>query len=263
MVTLKQSESRIIDEAFGMRGGYVLNFSNATFAEFFEDEFDINIYDEKYSYNGGSKAKHLRAFIETEDTHIVSEVLRALWRYRERSPDFQNQFSITLSGQNIDGKTALFDLLNRIEGGKFVARTDVLERFKTDETLDELITAIERDIQVHKSAAALDRLHTYCMKKFAYLLNEGGEDCRHEDALHSRVGKYIKLLQKEHHIRDISKRIIKSSISIFEEFNHIRNNESFAHDNDLVDMAEARFIFDSITSILRFIKTTEAEKFGA
>ena len=42
----------------------------------------------------------------------------------------------------------------------------------------------------------------------------------------------------------------------------VRNNESFAHDNDIVNHAEARYIFDSITALLRFIKTIEAEKFG-
>jgi hypothetical protein len=48
MVNLKRSEMRFIDEVFGMGSGYVLDFSNRTFAEFFEDEFGINIYHEKY-----------------------------------------------------------------------------------------------------------------------------------------------------------------------------------------------------------------------
>ncbi len=60
MVKLKRSEMRTLDEIFGMEGGYVLNFSNRIFAEFFEDEFGIEIYAPKYSVNGDSKAKHLR-----------------------------------------------------------------------------------------------------------------------------------------------------------------------------------------------------------
>jgi hypothetical protein len=263
MVALKRSEVRILDEVFDMRGGYVLNFSNATFAEFFEDEFGIDIYTEKYSYNGTSKAKYLRAFVETEDAYTVSRVLRVLWTYREKNPGYQNDFSITLSGHSTDAKTAFFDLLSRIEGAESIARIDVLERFKNDATLDELIAAIERDIQANKPSAALDRLHTYCMKKFAYLLDRRGVICNRDEPLHSRVGKYIKVLEKEYKLREISRRVFRSSISIFEEFNNIRNNESFAHDNDLVNMAEARFIFDSITSILRFVKTTEVDKFGA
>lgn len=266
MVKLRRSEMRIIDDAFDMHGGYVLDFSDHTFAEFFEDEFGIDIYIEKYAFNGRSKAKHLRAFVEKEDAYTVSKVLRALWKHKEslpKHPSYSLGDPFEETEETKDVKTPLFDLLNRIEGGGVVPRTDALDQFKPDETLEELIAAIERDIQANKPAAALDRLHTYCMKKFSHLLDERGVPCNRNDSLHSRVGKYVKALEKEHQLRGISKRILKSSISIFEEFNNVRNNQSFAHDNDLVDEAEARFIFDAITSILRFVKTTEAEKFGA
>jgi hypothetical protein len=83
MAKLKRSEMRLIDEVFGMGSGYVLNFSNRTFAEFFEDEFGINIYQEKYEIRGSSKANHLRAFIEAEDGFLVGKVLRRLWQLRE------------------------------------------------------------------------------------------------------------------------------------------------------------------------------------
>ena len=69
MVSLKRSEMRIVDDAFGMHGGYVLNSSDRTFAEFFEDEFSIEIYQENFAFNGTSKAKHLRAFVECEDAY--------------------------------------------------------------------------------------------------------------------------------------------------------------------------------------------------
>ena len=100
------------------------------------------------------------------------------------------------------------------------------------------------------------------MKKFAYLLDKRGEPCDRNNPLHSRVGQYIKTLEKERQLREISKVILKSSISVFDKFNDVRNNHSFAHDNDLVDEAESRFIFDIIISTLRFVNTIEAEKFG-
>ena len=262
MVSLKRSEMRVIDDAFDMHGGYVLNFSNDTFAEFFEDEFNIEIYTEKYAFNGGSKANHLRAFVEIEDAYTVSRILRALWEYRESLPKGES-LPWMLQKEEKDVKTPLFDLLSRIEGAEAIPRTDALEKFKRDETLEELIAAIERDIQVNKPAAALDRLHTYCMQKFAHLLHKRGESCDRNDPLHSRVGKYVRVFENEHPLQEISKRIFKSSISIFEQFNDVRNNQSFAHDNELIGKAEARFIFDAITSILRFVKTNEAEKFGA
>jgi len=55
MVSLKRSEMRIFDDAFDMHQGYVLDFSDRTMAEFFEDEIGIEIYHEKYQFNGSSR----------------------------------------------------------------------------------------------------------------------------------------------------------------------------------------------------------------
>ena len=258
MVKLKRSNMRIFDDAFAMHSGYVLNFSDRTLAEFFEDEFGIDIYQEKYRFNGSSKAKHLRAFFTVEDEHTVSRVARKLWEHRETLPQFQEP-----SPENEAVKRNFFALLERIEGSGAVPRMDAIDKFKHDETLEELVAAIDRDITANKPAAALDRLHTYSMKKFAHLLQERGIAFDKSDALHSRVGKYIRALESERELREITRRIGKSSISVFEAFNDVRNNESFAHDNDIVEEAEARFIFDGVSAFLRFVKSIETDRFGS
>lgn len=258
---LKHKDFRTIDDAFDMHGGYVLDFSDRTFSEFFDDEFGLDIDAEQYRKNGTSKAKRLRTFFAIEDEFVVAKVLRGLWKHKASLPARPSN----VWGQDEldkDLETPLFDLINRIEGGGAVPRTDALDSFAKNETLEELIAAIERDIHANKPAAALDRLHTYCMKKVAHLIEKHGGTCTRDDALHSRMGKYVKLLEADKPLRDISKRTLKSGISIFESFNHVRNNETFAHDNELVNQAEARYIFDSISALLRFIKSIEAEKFG-
>jgi hypothetical protein len=73
----------------------------------------------------------------------------------------------------------------------------------------------------------------------------------------------VRALESEQQLREITRRIVKSSISVFDAFNDIRNNQSFAHDNDLVDQAEARFIFDGVSAFLRFVKSIEAVRFGS
>ena len=84
MANLKRSEMRFIDEVFGMGSGYVLDFSNRTFAEFFEDEFAINIYHGKYESRGGSKANHLRTLIEGAAAAVSALTAKAklagMWR---------------------------------------------------------------------------------------------------------------------------------------------------------------------------------------
>ena len=113
MANLKRSETRFIDEVFGMGSGYVLDFSNRTFAEFFEDEFGINIYHEKYGSRGSSKANHLRTFIEAEDGFLVGKVLRRLWQVREE--EYVRVDSARTLPEAVQAR--FFDLVGRIEAG--------------------------------------------------------------------------------------------------------------------------------------------------
>ncbi len=241
-----------------MGSGYVLDFSDRTMAEFFEDEFGIEIYQERYGFNGSSKAKHVRAFIEVEDAYTVGHVLRRLWRHRE---GLSQHYTNPADAEAM--KVRLFDLLTRLEEGEGRPRTDAIERFTRDQTLEELVASIEREINANKPVAALDRLHTYCMKKFGHLLDERGIEWDRSEPLHSRVGRYVKALKAERDLREMTEQIIKNAIGVADKFNHVRNNKTLAHDNDLIDPAEARFIFDSINALLRFIKAADSQRFGA
>jgi hypothetical protein len=80
---IRPLDMRLLDDLFGMNSGYVLDFSNKTFAEFFSDELDINIDDPRYDAEGTSKGKRLRFFLKTADTHLRIRTLLALWEYRE------------------------------------------------------------------------------------------------------------------------------------------------------------------------------------
>lgn len=66
-----------------MRGrGYVLDFSDPSFADFFAAELDVDIDNPIYAENGGSKGKRLRCFLQKVDTASVVRTLRALWEHR-------------------------------------------------------------------------------------------------------------------------------------------------------------------------------------
>lgn len=88
MSSLTSLEKRRFEDLFGMRSGYVLDFSNNTFHQFFKENVGINIYDDRYAYNGESKAKYLRSFWEMDDDTVVGRSLKALlelWRYQNES----------------------------------------------------------------------------------------------------------------------------------------------------------------------------------
>jgi hypothetical protein len=258
MPRLKQADEAVIDEAMntGQGAGYVLEFSDRTFTRYFDEEFGIDIDDDRYRVNGTSKGKRLRAFLNQSEPIHACNVLTALWDTR----------SAILARRGEDEKSGLslrfFSVVDRLRREQDQPTLDAIEKFTRDETLDELVQAIQRDIAANKLQAVMDRLHTYCMKKFAHLLQSRNASCVSDEPLHSRAGKYVKLLENEKALHPMSVRIIKSSISIFEQFNDVRNNKSLAHDNQLLSIHEARFIFDSISSILRFIRALEAGQFG-
>lgn len=68
-----------------MRPGYVLNFSNAKFEEFFKTTAGVEIYDKKYLRDSGSKANRLRAFWEKASDESVAQVLDELLRIWRRA----------------------------------------------------------------------------------------------------------------------------------------------------------------------------------
>ncbi len=80
---MRAIDLRLIDDLFEMGGGYVLDFSNRTFAEFFADELGVDIDLPQYDAEGTSKAKRLRFFLRTCEDSVRIRTLRALWEYRQ------------------------------------------------------------------------------------------------------------------------------------------------------------------------------------
>ena len=77
MSSLTDIEKRYFEKLFGMQSGYVLDYSDATFGEFF-NRHKVNIHGQKYQIYGTSKAKKMRAFWEQESDASVGKVLEEL-----------------------------------------------------------------------------------------------------------------------------------------------------------------------------------------
>ena len=74
------------------------------------------------------------------------------------------------------------------------------------------------------------------------------------------VGEYVKALKKEELIEsDMTERILRSSISVMEAFNKVRNEQSYAHDNKVLNYNESLLILGHVTSSIRFIEVLESE----
>lgn len=151
MPGLRPIEMNLVDELFGMSSGWVLDFSNATFAEFFRVEVGVDIDDSAYDLGSNSKGKRLRAFLLRAQERAIAKALAALWEYREDMMRRQSRAE-TVS----DARPRLSKLIERLGGGALPAPFDnssersavLVARPNTPTTLD-LQTTLDEFIALH------------------------------------------------------------------------------------------------------------------
>jgi hypothetical protein len=75
MSSLRPSEMAKFEKLLQMGGGYVLEFNNHTFSQFFDQVVEIDIDADVYFDRGASKANRLRCFCSKGNDNIVGKVL--------------------------------------------------------------------------------------------------------------------------------------------------------------------------------------------
>lgn len=246
----------VFDQIFYSGGGYVLDFSDRTMAEWFEETFDLNIFQERFQIVGQSKGKTLRGFVEVAEPRFVAQVMRALWDYRCSLADYRED--------DAEEEARLADWLkrfaNELEAASTMKLEDALTDFSRDTTLPKLRAAIANDLVAEKPDVALDRVHTYCVKRFRHLLSERGPPVDAKTPLHAIFGAYGKLLRDSGEVTEFALPTLRVQHKLFESLNDARNKRSFAHDNDLLSISEAQFLIDCVLSSLAFIERIESSR---
>lgn len=251
MSDLSSIEKKKLERALGMSSGYVLQFSNRTFEDFFAEICGIEIYDEKYNFESGSKANRMRAFWEIESNYLVSRILIAL---REEWSEYAG-YSAPPPSEDYN------KIILRLSSSIPVPEIDAIRPNSDDKDFESLAKAVRETIERNEPEAGLDRLHTFLIKYFRTLCEKHKLDTSKEKPLHSLVGEYIKAIKTKGLIEsEITERILKSTISIMEAFNTVRNEHSFAHDNKVLNYNESLLIFSHVTSSVRFIETIESKR---
>lgn len=101
MAQIKHAQKRKIEVLFDLQDGFVLDFTNRTFAEFFEDELHIDIYSNEYSSSGESKASRLRCFVKKAPITDVVHVLTQLWSIRNEEQEAEVENHLRLCAMQI------------------------------------------------------------------------------------------------------------------------------------------------------------------
>jgi hypothetical protein len=115
MVNLRAVDMLLVDELLQPpdKPGYVLNFSDRTFATFFADELNVDIDVPIYAANGTSKLRRFKCFLQTVDKPTAIRAMKAMWEYREA------QRARSQHGEKIHNAEARFQqLIARLEGGE-------------------------------------------------------------------------------------------------------------------------------------------------
>lgn len=129
--SLKRLDFDLLDYILGMGGGYVLDFSNQTYSEFFRDELGINIDDVRYCDIGTSKGKRLRSYLKQSKNEDVLRVLCALWEYKETKRKRSG-----IEEEKPELVSEFLDLLARL-GGKATKTNSKKSEIRHEETLEE------------------------------------------------------------------------------------------------------------------------------
>lgn len=155
MSNLSNKTKNSLNDLFGMRSGYVLDFSNATFEEFIIDSIGINVYDDTGYEDYKSKAKKLRQIFEQEsDMKVVKLIEDLLDRFddiklrngdrltpiekKQLSQIRQELENLETSGDSIELSGSLEEKIKHIS-----TRSAKFYEMSQDEKLKELVNLFE------------------------------------------------------------------------------------------------------------------------
>ncbi len=258
MADISYSDNILISKCF-INSGCVLDFSNSSFEMFVFDSVGINIYDQKYNTGGDSKGKKLIYFLKVEPNYIAAKLIEDLYKHKKDHCRqwFQDVEKDSIQEEKIQNLCKQLKNTSGI-GEVAIFREALIEDYEKKETIIILLKEIEEALRQKKFQAGLDRLHTFVVKYVRYLCAKYKIDANQDKALHSIFGEYVKHLELHKLIEsEMTLRILKSSISVLESFNHVRNNKSLAHDNQILNYPESHLIFKNILNCIEFLHELE------
>jgi hypothetical protein len=253
---LPSKQRAIFDRIFHSSGGYVLDFSDRTMAEWFEETCGLNIFQERFQADGLSKGKTLRSFVAVAEPRLVAQVLRALWRYRCDLPSYRERDP----GEEDRLFSWLDQFASELETSSAMPLEEAIRDFSGDITLAKLRASIASDLIAEKPDVALDRVHTYCVKRFRHLLAARDKHFDSNTPLDALFGAYGRLLKDAADVSEFALPTLRVQHKLFEGLNQARNKRSFAHDNELLELSEAQFVIDCVLVSLAFIERIEAAR---
>ena len=252
-------EKETIRRLFGISGGFIFKFwsdngsynKNVTH-DLILDACGIDIYSDK-RYSDLSQQKCIEKIWNEESPQTVAKLLSSLCDYF--------CFRMGTSYWDDDDSFDYRQVEEIIERLKNLDSIDLPAETATD-NLKVLIEDIEESIKRRKPEMTLDRLHTFSTEFFRRICRQHGintaDASGNEYPLHSLVGSLRKWYRDNNYFEsEFCVVAIQNTISIFEKFNSIRNNQSAAHPNTILNRIEAEYVLKVVIETLKFVEKIE------
>ena len=254
MANLSYKEKEDLENLLEMKGGYVMDFTNNAFARFVSDVINLDVYQGIGYAEYSSKANKLRQIWSNEPDNVVGTLLDALLSYCE---DYKlRRDKLSAYDKKKIGELRL--VADRLKGNQLTVNIPQ----KSEETLQTLKEEIDSALARNRPELALDRLHTFSTKLLRKICSDNGITTTNDKGdnlpLHSLAGMLKKKYEQEALFQSSFTPVaIQNSIVIFDRYNAIRNGQSYAHDNPILDSMEAEFAVRIMADIISFIDRAE------
>ena len=253
MSTLTYVEKERMANFFGIKGGYVFSFlkngyNKTNTRNMILDATGIDIYsDADYDM---SQERCIRKIWDECDDYTVGKLLQVMLDY------YMSVAAWSWDWKEENDYNYLRDLEKRLKQNPVsipAAATDTLNLVKED---------IERNCTNNTPELALDRLHTFSTEFFRIICGKHGigttDNRGNELPLQSLVGRLKNWYAENNYFdSEFSLVAIQNTINIFDKYNAIRNSQSAAHPNEILNKAEAMYAVRIVAETLTFIDKIE------
>jgi len=238
---------------FGIKGGYVFSFlkngyNKTNTRDIILEATGIDIYSNA-DYDM-SQERCIRKIWDECDDYTVGKLLKVMLDYYDAVADWSwDQKEIHDYGQ-----------LRELE--KRLMKNPVTIPSPATDTLNMVKEDIERNCANNTPELALDRLHTFSTEFFRTICGKHGlgttDNRGNELPLQSLVGRLKNwYAQNDYFDSEFSVVAIQNTINIFDKYNAIRNDQSAAHPNEILNKAEATYAVRIVAETLTFIDKIE------
>lgn len=257
MANLTYQEKAVLEELFEMSTGYVMDFSNNSFSRFVSNVVRIDIYGGLGYENYTSKANKVRQIWDNEPDSVVGTLLDAMLDYCEdyrlRTEKLTDFYKKRITNMRTVAK--------RLEENIQQIQLPVKQEDDLKTLQDDIHSALARN----KPELVLDRLHVFSTKLLRHICEDNGITTKNNKGeylpLHSLAGMLRRKYEQEQLFKSsFTTLAIQNSISLFDRYNAIRNDQSYAHDNDVLGTMEANFAVRIMSDLITFIDKVETHR---